>query len=257
MSETGLQNYLRENPLDIPQQASDRFAVLLSDSQGIKLENVNTGRTLPLKFLCHKGWQSETAVDNAIRELDALIEAEKKPVVLYIWLGTCDITKRISYSKGFIDKRYEGIGEATEKILVQYTRIKEFIFQKQGTIKFICVPPYSVSAYNKDRRHKHPEKFFDSDNFVKQEVQLLNRKIEELNTSLGRNTLKFQTDIIKTRSGNRQSINYHLLRDGLHPKRILAKKWLRRLQLDVCKECWLDKETFSVHVDPQELQALS
>ena len=68
---------------------------------------------------------------------------------------------------------------------------------------------------------------------LKKEVEALNKAIEETNTSLGRNTLKFQSDIIKTRSGNRQNINFHLLKDGLHPKQLLAKKRLRRLQLDI------------------------
>ncbi|CAC5395330.1 unnamed protein product [Mytilus coruscus] len=77
MSETGLHNYLRTNPLVIPHRESDRFGVLLSDGQRIKFEKVNTDSTVPLKFLCHKGWRSQKAVDNAIRQLDRLITEER------------------------------------------------------------------------------------------------------------------------------------------------------------------------------------
>lgn len=256
MSETALQNYLRANPLETPDRESDRFAILLSDSQGTKLQDICRERNFPLKFICQKGWRSKQAVDKIIADLDSIIARERKPVVLYIWIGTCDITKKISSTKGYIDKRYQEFGEATNKILEQFDRIKDFIFQRQGTIKFICIPPYSASIYNRYRRHRHPERFQTTDDFIKEEVKHLNTRIQEYNTAIGRNTLKFQTDIIKTRSNNRQSIHFHLLRDGLHPKRILAKKWLRRLQLDVCNECWLDNETLSIHVDPQELQSL-
>lgn len=44
--------------------------------------------------------------------------------------------------------------------------------------------------------------------------------------------------------------------DGLHSKRLLAQKWLRRLQFDIIKECWVNNEAFAIHVDPQELQSL-
>ncbi|CAC5383974.1 unnamed protein product [Mytilus coruscus] len=115
-------------PLVIPHCESDRFAVILFNNQGIKLEKVNTDSTVPLKFLCHKGWRSQKAVENAIKQLDRLITEGRKPVILYIWLGTCDITERISQSKGYIDKRYKNLGDATDKILVQYNRIKDFAF---------------------------------------------------------------------------------------------------------------------------------
>jgi hypothetical protein len=56
------------------------------------------------------------------------LSEEKKPVVVYIWLGTCDITDKISQSKGYVDKRYENVGDAIYKILAQYQRVTEFIF---------------------------------------------------------------------------------------------------------------------------------
>ena len=124
MSETGLHNYLRTHPLEIPRE-SDRFALLLSDSQGVKLEQVNKDTNFPLKFLCHKCWRSETAVEYAISNIDRLLQQERKPCVLYVFLGTCDITKVTSGSKGYIDQRYKETGKATEKY---FNRIKDFVF---------------------------------------------------------------------------------------------------------------------------------
>ena len=180
---------------------------------------------------------------------------------MYAWLGTCDITEKISRKEGWIDIRYSTEGKATRKLIEQYQELKDFVFSKQGTIKFITLPTYSTVIYNKNKKHKKPEKFESSDSKILRELNELNGRIIELNKSLGRNTLQFHLDLRKNRSGrkpdlpSRKSIHWHLLKDGLHPKRALAKKWLRRLEIDIVSECWTDPEIVSLEVDPQEAQS--
>lgn len=109
-----IQDYLRINPLIIPESKSDDFAVLLSDNQGIRLENICHDTAFPLRFVCQKGWRSKEAFDGIIKQLNNLITRERKLVVLYVLLGTCNMTKRISISKRYFDKQYKKHGDTTE-----------------------------------------------------------------------------------------------------------------------------------------------
>lgn len=91
-----------------------------------------------------------------------------------------------------------------------------------------------------------------------EEINGLNQRIYDLNQSLGRNTLQFHLDIVKVRGRGRQSFNYNLLKDGIHPDSQLSEKWLRRLELDIVNECWSDAtpDVLTLNVDPQELLTL-
>ena len=58
----------------------------------------------------------------------------------------------------------------------------------------------------------------------------------------------------KTRKGRGPQNNASkLLTDGVHPCEVLARMWLRRLELDIVKDCF-DPE-LQVAVDPQEVLA--
>lgn len=261
MSERSLVQYLDKNPLIIPDRDSDKFALLLSDSQGKCLQKLHSNSKLPVQFLCTPGARTQSAFEKAKAELERILSDQNKPVVVYVWLGTCDITEKISHRKGWIDVRYATEGEATRKIIKQYHKLQEFVFSKQGTVKFITIPTYSSVLYNKNKNHKQPDKFERSDKKISSEVNKLNEQIIELNNSLGRNTLQFHRDIIKNRPNknknkpSRETVNWHLLKDGLHPNKVLARKWLRRLELDIVSECWSDPDFVSLRVDPQEAQS--
>ena len=100
-------------------------------------------------------------------------------------------------------------------------------------IKFIGVPIYSVSLYNDVKGHLNHTVFLDSDKEVELQVDLLNKHIEEINTQLGRNFLKFNADLRDTRLWKKRHY-FELLPDGVHPySHLLAQKRLRRLELDI------------------------
>lgn len=89
---------------------------------------------------------------------------------------------------------------------------------------------------------------------MSEEITGLNQQIDDLNQSLGRNTVQFHLDILKVRG----RFNYNLLKDGIHPDSQLSEKWLRRLELDIVNECWSDAtpDVLTLNVDPQELLTL-
>lgn len=252
MSLTNLTSYLDKNPLSVPTTESDRVAVLISDSKGRYLEQCRTNFNIPLTILSYSGAQTSTVVDNFIKAYPKLSKDHKKPIVVYVWTGTNDITKKHS---NIVDLRYREKGKATQCIIQEFERLITFVCSNGGFIKFICSPAYSCSIYNNRRRRKSTESFKVTDSVIIEETELLNSHIKGLNDRFQRNTLHFNLDLVKERSRTRKSINFHLLKDGIHPDTILAKKWLRRLELDIIKECWIS-DNFVVSVDPQELLSI-
>ena len=261
MSLSSLTKYLEKNPLEIPSIPNSKVPVLISDSLGNCLRSIHSAPKTPLQFLTYPGAPSATAIDRAIPELEKISKGGK-PLAVYVWLGVCDITKKTrrdhNHRSQQIDLRYSSVGTATENIIEQFRRIQNFVISKQGSLKFITVPVYSAIRYNSYLGHPHAESFEATDKSIKEEIALLNQQIFDLNQSLGRNTLQFHLDIVKVRGQGRQSINYSLLKDGIHPDNLLSEKWLRRLELDIVKECWIDTthDLLTLKVDPQELLTL-
>lgn len=73
-------------------------------------------------------------------------------------------------------------------------------------------------------------------------VDLVNEHIELINLQLGKNTLKFNADLRDSRREKKRYF-FELLPGGLHPGYFLARKRLRRLELDVVRECYPPKDT--------------
>ena len=85
-------------------------------------------------------------------------------------------------------------------------------------------------------------------------MDLLNQEIESLNQSIGVYTLKFNADLRDARH-HIKDYYFELLEDGLHPDTLLSQKWLRRLQIDVVKECFTvaAEDILDIYVNPSEL----
>ena len=96
-----------------------------------------------------------------------------------------------------------------------------------------------------------PTVFLDSDKEVEFQVDLLNKHFEEINTQLGRNS----TRIWETLVVGKKRLYFELLPDGVHSSHLLAKKWLRRLELDIVRECYLPTDT--LELDKQVFLAFS
>lgn len=236
--------FLESRPIVIPQEEARSIPVLLSDSKGARLEQAHENN-LPLVFLCKRGASTKHLVDLLLQKLPLLLQVYKKVITVYFWGGTCDITKKQG-------KCIQIRGKATDiisAIVEELHRAKDFVLSQNCRIKFIGVPFYLISLYNDVKGHRNPTVFLDSDTEV---VDLLNQHIEQINLQLGRNTLKFNADLRDTRRGKKRYF-FKLLPDGLHPGCLLAQKWLRRLELDIVRECYPPKDT--VEVEEQEFLA--
>ena len=103
----------------------------------------------------------------------------------------------------FIDIRGK-LGNIIPAVIRDLKRAKDFVLSHNCRIKFIWVPIYLVSLYDDVKGHLNPTVFHDSDKEVEFQVDLLNKHIEEINTQLGRNTLKFNADLRDTHRGKKR-----------------------------------------------------
>ncbi|KAK3108931.1 hypothetical protein FSP39_019035, partial [Pinctada imbricata] len=249
-SEKDLLRYLDKNPLVIPDCQSSAVGLLVSDSKGNRLRAVHTETNVPLKFLCVSGGNTERLLKELKHHLPKFIKDIGKPFVVYWWTGTCDLTVK---QGRFIDCNLSrSVITDTVKL---YIEASAFVQQFQGCkIKFIGQPIYLVSLYNDICGHMLPTDFLDSDRILEQQVDKLNREIEHLNGNLGVTTLKFNADLRDCRHKGKNYF-FELLYDGLHPDKLLSQKWLRRIQLDIIKECYQPKldDILDIQVDPIEL----
>lgn len=241
-------HFLETRPLVVPPEEVRSVPVLFSDSKGARLQQVQENKSSPLVFVCKRGASTKELVDLLIQKLPILLQEHKKSVTVYFWGGTCDITKK---QGKYINIR----GKSTDilpAVVQELHRAKDFVLRHNCRIKFVGVPIYLISLYNDIKGHQNPTVFLNSDSEVESQVDLLNKHIEQINIQLGRNTLKFNADLRDTRRGKKRYF-FELLPDGLHPSLLLAQKWLRRLELDIVRECFTPIDT--LEVDDQEFLA--
>lgn len=92
MSLSSITKYMDKNLLQVPPGPITKLPVLVSDSIGhCLLVRVHHYSRLPLHFFTYSGVTSAVAIDRAIPELSK----SNKPLVVYVWFGVFDITKKI------------------------------------------------------------------------------------------------------------------------------------------------------------------
>ncbi|MES9881976.1 MAG: hypothetical protein ABW185_13950 [Sedimenticola sp.] len=208
----------------------------------------------PIEYLYRKGATTSECLELLQSKLPEIEEKYQKPALVYVWTGTCDITRKSKSNRGKVVVRSSG-DKTINSVIQKYREILTFVLKRGGRVKFVGVPTYSVTLYNRHRNPRNTSSEAEADIEVDRQVRLLNSKIEELNKEIGRNTLKLNADLIKSRN-HRNTVSFHLLEDGLHPGVTLARKWLRRIQLDIVREAFTSTSNEDqIVIDPQEIAA--
>ena len=227
MSLSKLQHFV-EKPLPTRANHSQiSVPILISDSKGRYLErNFTRDSLVNLKFNCVSGRTTKQGIDILERDLPSYLE-QFSSVIIYVWLGTCDVTDKIG---NFIYAKPEQ-SQPVNFILSQYSRAINIVNSYENCrIKFIEVPPISITDFNCTRTGCNSDEYRLQDRLVHRYISELNREIKLLNLTVNESTLGFSNDVIRFRKGRnrkqRQSINLHLLLDGVHPISVLAKCWL-------------------------------
>ena len=213
--------------------------VVVSDSKGKYLKCLRTDIDVKQKIVwcCKPGWKSgevEKWLNNNLRDL-----CDKHgQIVLYIWVGTCDFTAK--------EKKFISLLPQPEEVLTSlkenYRRIKALCEDRGLKVVFLHVPYYSIQIWNENKHHTDPECFKADDFKLTSLIDSVNKYIDELNSQSNTASPKFCVDMVRRRkkassATTRYSVNFGLLRDGIHPSETLARAWMTSIARRICKDC--------------------
>lgn len=144
-------------------------------------------------------------------------------IVLYVWLGTCDLTakksefitvgsrnKKVTY----IDLRHETDTSAVLYVKQQIDKFRQFVSHFRSAVKivFLEIPYYSIEKYNRHLKVSNPESYHESDLILTERISILNDYIREVNEASGFNTPRFNRDLVKyrkrSRSGDKKKLRF-------------------------------------------------
>lgn len=227
MSVSKLQKFLDRNPpqLDV---RSDRTIIFVSDSKGLKLRDVaETPIEKSIVWYCRPGQNTRVSINYIVENLEPFIRRYTK-VSIFLWTGTCDLTKKTG--------RFISLHEAPiDNVIEQYSRLVSLSNKYGDSVKFTILecPYYSIRIWNANKGYENPETLADSDSILRAKIDELNKGIHALNRELGTASPKLTLDMLKSRKSNKayttEKISYSLLSDGVHSTKVLNKYWLRRI----------------------------
>ena len=219
--------------------------ILLSDSKGNYLREFSS-------IIEETGYSIEFQCRGGLRLLDQFFwlrhNLYKKVnkyghVVVFVWLGTCDLTVKkseqlinehgIRIKRNFIDLRHNSEAEAVGYFRDQIVKYVNFVSQFPTVkIVFLDIPFYSIQEYNKYLGNRNCDAFKSSDLELTNRITLCNECIKLVNESMGVVSPKFKNDLLNFRKGKqeaRSSLSFSLYKDGLHPNKELAYCWMKKI----------------------------
>ncbi|MCG7879347.1 MAG: hypothetical protein N0E59_21405 [Candidatus Thiodiazotropha taylori] len=230
-----------ERPLHSP-SSLHKHAILISDSKGNYLKehrDIITQFGFDIEFQCRGGARFHDYYYWLQRNLAQKVQVYGQ-IVLYIFLGTCDLTTK----KGrFIDLAHENDHAAISYLQYQINRYLNFVSNFPSvSIVFLQIPPYSIQAWNQSRGHRYPSQFLERDLVLYERICIINDYINEINERLGVFSPRFRLDLYRNRKSsqsghNRTSVNFANYKDGVHPNKLLARCWMKRIIILVFKFC--------------------
>lgn len=232
--------------LDVPlklERSLSRKPILVSDSKGNYLKghsDIIEEFGYSFEFACKGGARFQDQYYWLNRNLHKLVQ-KYGDLVLYVWLGTCDLTNRRGR---FIDLRHTDDNTAVSYIKFQIDRFVSYIsFFPTVKIVFLEIPPYSIEHWNRSKGHCRPADFHENDLILTERIALANDYIQEVNEKAGALSPKFKFDLVRNRKSNRKTpykrvcLNFGSYKDGIHPDILLARCWMKRIIARVFKDC--------------------
>ena len=232
----------------------NRDTVLFSDSKGEGLRELIPD-FVGNKFRILSGKGATVYNKRHVNSLLRLVKELKDPIIL-VWLGTCEITRKVDKYIKLYKYPYQNI----EFILTEYRKLRYQIRRKNpsASLYFIECPCYSITKSNKPKNivvnstinlgkvnERYPSLIVNKIREVR-EIQWAAKVDKEVSTQIdyyndhlkllnrGISTPRLSQDIIvsnKSRVDPRVKYkkNYNLMHDGVHPIRTLAKLWAVKL----------------------------
>ena len=245
MSQSKIRKYI-DRPLHFNGRLRSK-PVILSDSKGFSLKpHLDLVHQFQENIIieCRAGARFQDYFHWLRINLITLVQSFGN-IVLYIFLGTCDLT----FKKGkFTELRHKDDISAISYVKFQIERYLAFVKNfSTVTLVFLEIPPYSIEAWNRAKGHRDPKNFHSQDFILLERIALVNEYIRSVNerSSESRKTPlsspRFKLDLLKFRKekGGKQrvSINFSNYKDGIHPTCLLARCWMKRIVTQVLIDC--------------------
>ena len=110
-------------------------------------------------------------------------------------------------------------------------------------IIFLEIPPYRIREWNKAKGHPDPDSFLSQDLALYERLSLVNDYIKELNSRISKKSPRFTLDLRRTRKSKKRSnykrvsITFSGYKDGIYPKPLLARCWLKGIVKLILRDC--------------------
>jgi len=242
MSERKLKKYLKRT---LPPIIGDKLLtpVVLTDSKGYNLKDqASTPQELEIGWWCKPSRTTKKGLDwlqnNLAQEIGRLDN-----IHLYVWLGTCDLTDHDGQFISLSSKE-----NIVQEITDTYQEIIDLIKSYPACrITFLEIPPYSIINFNHHYSHQNPSSFKLQEEQLIQKVEELNNNIRSINSNLDTFSPNFAVDIShhhqeksskSKKLTSRDKYYFDFYRDGVHPAKLLAEVWLKKLTSQIQRQCW-------------------
>lgn len=232
-----IDKYLERNPGSEKTPGVETL-VLLSDSKGSylksELDTIKLNKP-EIVWATNPGKTTEQGADYLDRKLKSIAENNGKTLVGF-WYGTCDITIKQGQ---FIFQRYKCTEDLMNKLRESYKRLVTLQTKYDNVnIGILEIPPIFTKEWN---RHKDYE-FVDliSDDKINEQVSEANKLIRQFNKDLDFQSPQFECDFVLSHRKKKKStrevetktryvLSSALLKDGVHPIPVVARKWLHKI----------------------------
>lgn len=236
---------------DLPEQKST--PLIISDSKGDYLQRQSKRFDAneiekSVVWLTKKGRNSEDTVEWLISNYEYLHDKYGN-FTLYIWTGTCDLTKKtniVSNSdprsrNGYWISLYSDYKLQANKTLRAFNRLYKFANLKKFELVILEIPVFCIQECNKANGYSSSEvNFCEQDKQLHDTIDELNSEIRKLNKSS--TSPKFNCDLRNSRINHRgrttRNYVFTYFNDGIHPVPLLAKYWLRRISEKIKISCY-------------------
>ena len=273
MSIIKLRNYIREEP-QRPKGLQNRTPVLVSDSKGLTLRNYCPDFKFPFEQWCISGARTRDLL-NIIKQRTTKALQRHGKILIYLWAGTCDITKKCG--KEICIRNKDNI--TVNNIIRDYQSIIEYLeqFGADVILKIVDLPILSIQKWNTKHLRNNQikpqdlQKYKDEDKILTEQISDLNKRIWQMNKTAGHQPIKTSQFYFRTRGGKvkrkqkskkiRHSVRISLNKeDGVHPGKTVSLVITKLLLLDSYTECFISvpsEDILQIRIDEEELLKLS
>ena len=199
--------------------------IIASDSKGRFLRN-------QMSFNTHLNIQYRSGAKVNNNQLKSIvfrkIQSVQHPIVA-LWFGTCELTTK----DGDFISLTTNIETKITDIITQYKELKREIITRNNRSKviFLECPYFSLLEWNKHKNHPNPDLFSEQQKILEASIDKLNKEMQSINGNIRRTRIS-QDMVFSTKckgKSQKYSIDYSLLKDGIHPGEVLTKLWLLKI----------------------------